>query len=487
MAALSTPADIAILGGVAGCGKTGALLLEFLRYADIKGWGGTIFRRLFTQIDSEGGLWDTAKRMYESLHPSIRPYFIDGKKRIMFPSGAKLNFAHLNRNDDVHQYQGSQIKYIGFDELTHFEADQFFYMMSRNRGAGAKIDSYIRATCNPQGTGWVKEFISWWLYPANHPDESLADYPIPERAGVLRYLGRYMDKNYWGNTREEAFEALPQEARKTPDNPSGMGLEDFKSVTFIPGKLDDNRILLENEPGYKGSLMQLSASEQEQLLKGRWRELSAHARMLYDIRALDDLFTNTFVAGGERYMTADIAMEGADKFVIYIWNGWRVEHTYIYAKSQGPEIVATIEQLANRHGIARRNIAFDCDGVGNFLKGYLRTAYDYRGNAAPIEVKGKKQNYFNLRAQCYYELAQFINESEVFVNMGENRHLKEMITTELKATLKGETKADGKLRVIPKDEIRAAIGRSPDHADNFAMRIALHLQDRGRRRATYAA
>lgn len=477
--ALSTPADIAILGGAAGCGKTGALLLEFLRHVEKKGWGGTVFRREFIQIDSEGGLWDSAKKLYQDLHPVIRPTFIDGKKRIYFPSGAKLTFAHINQEQDVHKYQGSQIKFIAFDELTHFTAYQFFYMLSRNRGAGVKIDSYVRATCNPQGSGWVKDFIAWWLYPADHADESLADYPIPERAGVLRYLARYANQNYWGDTRQQAFEALPEQARWSEENPNGISLADIKSVTFIPGKLDDNKILLEAEPGYKGSLLQLDENEQEQLLKGRWRELSGHERILYDVRALEDMFTNTFVEPGINYLTCDIAMEGADKFVVIHWSGWRAEHIYFYPKSKGDEIVNIIKELATRHQVSRRNIAFDCDGVGNFLKGFLRNSYDYRSGAVPLPVKNKKVNYFNLRAQSYYELRDIINNNEIYINAGQNSHLKDTIKEELKATLKGETKADGKLRVIPKDEIKAVIHRSPDFADCIAMRVALELRGKG--------
>ena len=64
MAALSTPADIAIIGGGAGGGKTYALLMEASRHRFNPTFGAVVFRRTYAQITNEGGLWDTSKEMY---------------------------------------------------------------------------------------------------------------------------------------------------------------------------------------------------------------------------------------------------------------------------------------------------------------------------------------------------------------------------------------------------------------------------------------
>ena len=47
---------------------------------------------------------------------------------------------------------------ICFDELTHFTAHQFFYMVSRNRST-CGVRPYIRATCNPDADSWVADFL----------------------------------------------------------------------------------------------------------------------------------------------------------------------------------------------------------------------------------------------------------------------------------------------------------------------------------------
>ena len=147
---LANKADIVIYGGAAGGGKTFGLLLEPLRHIDNKDFGVVIFRRVSTQINAEGGLWDTALQMYMPLGISYKtqPY------QITFPSGAKITFSHLQYEKDVYSYQGSQIPLICFDELTHFTETQFWYMLSRNRSM-CGVKPYIRATCNPDADSWV--------------------------------------------------------------------------------------------------------------------------------------------------------------------------------------------------------------------------------------------------------------------------------------------------------------------------------------------
>ena len=73
---LATKADIAIYGGVAGGGKTYALLLEPLRHMNVEDYSATIFRKNATQNTIDGGLLD------ESMPPYVKilehnPHFLD--------------------------------------------------------------------------------------------------------------------------------------------------------------------------------------------------------------------------------------------------------------------------------------------------------------------------------------------------------------------------------------------------------------------------
>lgn len=245
---LSTPADIAIYGGAAGGGKTYALLLESLRHINNPGFGAVIFRRQSIQITQEGGLWDSSFETYGSIHGAVPK--TSPRRHWRFRSGARVSFAHIDGDKDLGKWQGSQIALIGYDELTHFTKRQFFYMLSRNR-SGCGVRPYIRATCNPDADSWVAEFISWWIDPAT-------GYPLRERSGKIRYMARSNEDIKWADTKQQLIS-------------SGVNEDDIKSVTFVASTIEDNKILLQNDPSYLANLKALPLVEREQLLYGNWK------------------------------------------------------------------------------------------------------------------------------------------------------------------------------------------------------------------------
>ncbi len=262
---LATSADIAIYGGAAGGGKTYALLMEPLRYMEVAGYRAVIFRNQFNQINSSGGLWDESSKMYRGIRGAVGAR--SPKYHWIFRKKASLYFDFLHRDDDVYKWQGSQITFIGFDELTHFSERQFFYMLSRNRSV-CGVKPYVRATCNPDADSWVAGFIAWWIDPET-------GYPIPERSGKIRWMVRLDEVIQWFGSREEAVRAAldkgmeEQEAETMP-----------KSVTFIASTLEDNKILLESDPGYLANLQALTLVERERLLYGNWK-IRAAAGLLF--------------------------------------------------------------------------------------------------------------------------------------------------------------------------------------------------------------
>lgn len=242
---LATSADIAIYGGAAGGGKSWALLLEPLRHCHVPGFGAVIFRRTTTQVSNEGGLWDESEKLY----PLAGAKPVESRLRWDFPAGPSVKFAHLEHDKTVLDWQGAQIPLIGFDELTHFTAKQFWYLLSRNRSM-CGVKPYVRATCNPDADSWVAEFIAWWI-------DQETGLPIAERAGVLRWFVRINDQLVWADTAEELSETYP-------DIPA-------KSLTFIPAKLSDNVALMQADPGYFANLLALPLVDRERLLGGNWK------------------------------------------------------------------------------------------------------------------------------------------------------------------------------------------------------------------------
>ena len=244
--AFASPADILIYGGAAGGGKSFYLLTEPVRHIRNPEFGGVIFRREFTQVTQVGGLWDESQKIYRGLGGKDRS---GNELDWTFPSGAKVKFAHLQHEKDKYKYQGGQITYAGFDELTHFSETQFWYIVSRMRSSAA--DPYIRATCNPE-PGWVADLIDWWI-----GDDGFA---IPERSGVIRYLSRSDEGEgeiVWGDTREELIDRYPD-----------LSPDDILSFTFVSASLEDNPKV---DKRYKSKLKALPRVERERLLRGNWR------------------------------------------------------------------------------------------------------------------------------------------------------------------------------------------------------------------------
>lgn len=242
---LSTPADIAIFGGGAGGGKSWALLLEPLRHISNPRFGAVIFRRTYPQITSEGGLWDQSMKLYPPT--GARPRQSDAAW--VFPSGAKFKFAHLQHETNVLDWQGSEIPFLGFDELTHFSEQMFFYLLSRNRSM-CGVRPYVRATTNPDADSWVAKFISWWI------DDN--GYAIPGRSGVLRWFVRIGGEIQWASSPDELKQQFGDAVIP-------------KSVTFVPALVTDNQELLKADPGYLANLHALSLVDRERLLEGNWK------------------------------------------------------------------------------------------------------------------------------------------------------------------------------------------------------------------------
>src|SRR6266446_4573589 len=253
---LRSEADICIYGGAAGGGKTVGLILEPLRHVSrVANFAAVFFRRTTPQITNPGALWDESLNFYPRLGGT--PHL--GVHEWRWPRASKIKFSHLQLETTVHDWQGAQITLICFDELTHFTAYQFFYMVSRNRST-CGVRPYIRATCNPDADSWVAEFLAWWI-------DQETGFPLPERVGVLRYYIRVSDRIVWADRADDLMQYMP----RPEDLPAGVDPPRPISVTFIPAKVFDNPALLQVNPDYLAWLLSLPLLERERLLVGNWK------------------------------------------------------------------------------------------------------------------------------------------------------------------------------------------------------------------------
>lgn len=249
---LSCSADIAVVGGGAGPGKTWALMMDAARHHRREGWRALILRRTAPEITNPGSMWDESFKLYPKM--GGKPTDLTWR----WGKGTSIRFGHCQYDKDRFGYDGAQAAFVGFDQVEHFTSTIFWHIWSRMRST-CGVRPYVRATANPVPEddavgGWVHKLIQWWI----NPDTGLI---IPERDGVIRWFYRdeKSDQLHWADSREQLLTLVP-----------GMNPSDAISFTFIEGKLSENVILKEVDPGYEAKLKALPKVERERLLNHNW-------------------------------------------------------------------------------------------------------------------------------------------------------------------------------------------------------------------------
>lgn len=237
---------------------------------------------------------------------------------------------------------------------------------------------------------------------------------------------------------------------------------------FIQALPSDNKKL---PKGYLENLQRtLTVNEKERLLYGNWEYDDDPAALIEYIRILD-IFSNSFVNEGERFITADIARFGRDKTVIGVWSGFRLIKIVTIPKNKVTEAAKAIKDLQEQYFVPMSNIIVDEDGVGGGVVDILE-CNGFVNNSSPLDNPETKEpeNYRNLKSQMYYALAKKINEAGLFVACDDSE-IKDCIIQELEQVKQHDMDKDTTKAVLPKEKIKELLGRSPDYADMIMMRM----------------
>ena len=229
---------------------------------------------------------------------------------------------------------------------------------------------------------------------------------------------------------------------------------------FIQSLVDDNEFISKY---YKTQLETLDELSKQRLLFGNW-EYDASKDNLIEYDAIINMFTQKGIEG-QKYISCDVARFGADKTVIMYWEGLHIKKIRTLLKSAVNDVVDEVRQLQQANGVPLRNIIIDEDGVGGGAKDFLR-CQGFTNNARPL----KKENYQNLKTQCYYKLAELINKAQIGISCPDI-NVKNNIIEECEQVRMKDADKDNKLQIVPKETIKDIIGRSPDYSDALAMRM----------------
>lgn len=302
-----------------------------------------------------------------------------------------------------------------------------------------------------------------------------------EEAGEIHPLFRDVMRSRIGRHKNDEFNIHP--TTLITGNPKKNWTYNEFYKPWKEGTLPDNKVFIQalyndNEytaDSYGNQLKQLSDIKLKQrLMLGNWEyEDDPDALMRFD--SINDLFTNSVSESNELFMTVDVARLGKDKAVIKIWKGLSCEYIKTINKCRIDQLEVECRTLAKEYRIPFSNIIADEDGVGGGLVDNMYGIKGFVGNSTPIEENGNKPNFKNLRSQCYYKLAKYVNEHKIAIKC-EDLTVRQQIIEELEQ-IKGESiDSDQKLKVISKDKIKEVLGRSPDYSDTLMMRMWFELR-----------
>jgi hypothetical protein len=229
---------------------------------------------------------------------------------------------------------------------------------------------------------------------------------------------------------------------------------------FIPALPTDNPYIAAS---YLESLQKLNDFDRKRLLEGNW-EYDDDSDKLFQTSDLIRCFRHE-VLGATKYITADIARFGEDRTIIVVWEGMTVTKIVELRKKGVTEVVDVIRQLMKDHNVILRNVLCDEDGVGGGAVDMLRCVGFVNGSR-PVDGR-----YMNKKAECYYKLAQMVENNSITFIDGP----KDLIIEELEMIKRHKSDSDGKLQVTPKDEIKRRTNKSPDYADAIMMRMHFEL------------
>jgi Terminase large subunit, T4likevirus-type, N-terminal len=216
----------ALFGGAAGAGKSEILVMlpivrKFYEHSRFK---GLLLRRTYPELERELII----RSQVDGYYAGTGAKYNDQKKYWVWPSGARLQFGHMEFEKDVKIYDTAEYNYIGFDEVTSFTPFQYEYLtFSRCRSSDQNLPAIVRSGTNPGG----------------------------------------VSHNYF---RDRFVKPCPQGNSIISETKTIDGYQVKTKLIFIPAKVQDNPYLLKTDPTYFDRLNRLPEAERLAKAAGDW-------------------------------------------------------------------------------------------------------------------------------------------------------------------------------------------------------------------------
>jgi len=432
-----------VFGGGGGGGKSWMgceyLLLQSLRFADFKGF---IAREKLKTLKQSTLLTFFKVAKSKGLKKDVHFFYHQQESYIDFPNGSRIDLLELkfNPSDPLFEDLGSLEFTAGWiEEAGEIDTRAFDTIKTRiGRHMNDKYNLFpkLLITCNPKKNWLYTEFYKPW------------------------------------------------KEKRLPND-----------CVFIQALVDDNPY---NESEYKTMLQSIKDPvKRQRLLEGNW-EYDSDAGTLFSYDAVTDMWGVTAADSKEKYLTVDVARFGKDNTVMMFWQGFKLYRMEVFNGMDTSRVAEKIREFAKEEKIPYSHIAVDEDGVGGGVVDQCRGVKGFVNNSSPLpnidarpmgtpeeKRKAEVQNFANLKSQCTFLMADRVNNHEVEIAINDIE-FQDRLSEELEIIKQNDPFNDEKkLSLVPKEELKQILGRSPDSADAFIMRMYFALKREFRNSSDY--
>lgn len=412
-----------LYGGAMGGGKTAALINEAITLSfEYNGNFGLLLRKTAPSFNNT-----VLPQLEKFIKPALVHKWNQTKRIITFINGSRLLYGGLgDREDDWEKFMSGEYGFIALDQAEDFNEDEYTKLATRLRLNIPGIRYYFLLSCNPS-PGWIKT--------------------------------RFIQRKY-------------------------------KDHVFIPALPEDN---VKNLPrGYIQRMRSiLDPIARAALLEGNW-DVVGKPDNVYSYDAINAASSRTEERKQPVCLGVDCARFGDDLSVIALQEGLKVTIPFVTQGIDTMEFSGEILDLVKSNFIFWRDelgateirIKIDADGLGAGvfdrvkeivyeIEDELNALKNSDGEKPRVEIfvseiRGSAKaseplDFKNLRAEVHWALRELLD----VLDLPDDDDL----FSELMA-IRYRINSAGQKEILPKDEIKKILGRSPDRAEAVIYAVA---------------
>ena len=208
---------------------------------------------------------------------------------------------------------------------------------------------------------------------------------------------------------------------------------------------------------------------------------------------MERFYEHPKIDGGTRYASCDIAFEGGDSLVMWLWEGYHIRDLFV-CRNDSKTTLSNVKAKLHEWGVIEEHFTYDLNGLGQAFRGFFPHAKPFN-NTAGVDQKFRGM-YRDLKSQCAYMFAHKLMDNELsieprllgmrFSGKGfANVPLRQILLKERRAIRGEDDSSDKGFSLIKKKTMKNLVGHSPDYIEALLMRFIFdvgkgyHVQPKG--------